>query len=76
MIGPGGAPRWRSLRRRRDVPGLDALALAPLTQRITYLEDGDWAIVTTKGTKIFDADNKRSTARSSAPRSRRPDGQG
>src|SRR5215472_17034027 len=26
--------------------GSDALALAPLTRRITYLEEGDWAIVT------------------------------
>ena len=25
--------------------GSDALALAPLTQRIAYLEDGDWAVV-------------------------------
>jgi glucosamine--fructose-6-phosphate aminotransferase (isomerizing) len=38
--------------------GSDALALAPLTQRISYLEDGDWAVVTTKETRIFDADNK------------------
>jgi glucosamine--fructose-6-phosphate aminotransferase (isomerizing) len=52
--------------------GSDALALAPLTQRITYLEDGDWAVVTTKGTRIFDAANKpvdravRQTAQSGA----------
>ncbi len=26
--------------------GSDALALAPLTQRITYLEEGDWVVVT------------------------------
>ena len=26
--------------------GSDALALAPLTRRITYLEEGDWAVVT------------------------------
>ena len=25
--------------------GSDALALAPMTQRITYLEDGDWAVI-------------------------------
>ena len=25
--------------------GSDALALAPLTQRIAYLKDGDWAVV-------------------------------
>jgi glucosamine--fructose-6-phosphate aminotransferase (isomerizing) len=37
--------------------GSDALALAPLTQRITYLEEGDWVIVTQGGARIFDKDN-------------------
>ena len=37
--------------------GSDALALAPLTQRIAYLEEGDWVIVTAQGAKIFDKDN-------------------
>jgi glucosamine--fructose-6-phosphate aminotransferase (isomerizing) len=37
--------------------GSDALALAPLTQRITYLEEGDWVIVTRDGATIFDKDN-------------------
>jgi glucosamine--fructose-6-phosphate aminotransferase (isomerizing) len=36
--------------------GSDALALAPLTQRIAYLEDGDWAVVTRAGAIFFDAD--------------------
>ena len=35
--------------------GSDALALAPLTQRITYLEEGDWAVVTSREVAIFDA---------------------
>ena len=34
--------------------GSDALALAPLTQRIAYLEDGDWAVVTRGGASFFD----------------------
>jgi glucosamine--fructose-6-phosphate aminotransferase (isomerizing) len=34
--------------------GSDALALAPLTRSITYLEEGDWAIVTSKQVKVFD----------------------
>ncbi len=38
--------------------GSDALALAPLTQRISYLEEGDWVIVTRDGAEIFDRDNK------------------
>jgi glucosamine--fructose-6-phosphate aminotransferase (isomerizing) len=36
--------------------GSDALALAPLTQRICYLEEGDWAVVSTKNASILDAD--------------------
>ena len=35
--------------------GSDALALAPLTQRISYLEDGDWTVVTPTGSQVFDA---------------------
>ena len=35
--------------------GSDAIALAPLTDRVTYLEDGDWAIVTRDGAQIFNA---------------------
>ena len=37
--------------------GSDALALAPLTCRITYLEEGDWAVITSNAVTIFDADN-------------------
>ena len=37
--------------------GSDALALAPLTQRITYLEEGDWAVITRGGARIFDSEN-------------------
>lgn len=38
--------------------GSDAIALAPLTQRIAYLEEGDWVVVTREGAQIFDAENK------------------
>ena len=38
--------------------GSDALALAPLTRRITYLEEGDWAVVTSREVTIFDAANR------------------
>ncbi|WP_333834424.1 glutamine--fructose-6-phosphate transaminase (isomerizing) [Rubrimonas sp.] len=34
--------------------GSDALALAPLTTRIAYLEEGDWAAVTADGVHVFD----------------------
>ena len=39
--------------------GSDAIALAPMTDRITYLEEGDWAVVTRKGAEIYDAQNRR-----------------
>jgi glucosamine--fructose-6-phosphate aminotransferase (isomerizing) len=35
--------------------GSDAIALAPMTDRITYLEEGDRAVITRDGAKIFDA---------------------
>ncbi|MGR4892096.1 glutamine--fructose-6-phosphate transaminase (isomerizing) [Sphingopyxis sp. LARHCG72] len=37
--------------------GSDALALAPLTQKIAYLDEGDWVVITREGAQIFDADN-------------------
>jgi glucosamine--fructose-6-phosphate aminotransferase (isomerizing) len=37
--------------------GSDALALAPLTQRISYLEEGDWVVIRNDSATIFDADN-------------------
>jgi glucosamine--fructose-6-phosphate aminotransferase (isomerizing) len=39
--------------------GSDALALAPLTRRITYLDEGDWAVVTREKATIFDKDNRK-----------------
>ena len=38
--------------------GSDALALAPLTQSICYLEEGDWAEITPKGAIVHDASGK------------------
>ena len=37
--------------------GSDALALAPLTQQIAYLDEGDWVVITREGAQIFDKDN-------------------
>jgi len=39
--------------------GSDAIALAPLTDRITYLEEGDYAFVTRAGAEIYDRDGRR-----------------
>ena len=38
--------------------GSDALALAPLTQRIAYLEEGDWVVLTHDGAQVYDACNQ------------------
>jgi glucosamine--fructose-6-phosphate aminotransferase (isomerizing) len=39
--------------------GSDALALAPLTRRISYLEEGDWAVVTAHQVAVFDRENRK-----------------
>ena len=36
--------------------GSDALALAPLTNRILYMEDGDWAVLTSNSADVYDAE--------------------
>ena len=38
--------------------GSDAIALSPFTNRITYLEDGDWAVLTHKGLEILDGEGR------------------
>jgi len=38
--------------------GSDAIALAPFTDQVTYLEDGDWAVVSREKLEIFDAAGK------------------
>ncbi len=38
--------------------GSDAIALAPFTQAVTYLEDGDWAVVTRHSVQIFNDQGK------------------
>ncbi|PLS22131.1 glutamine--fructose-6-phosphate transaminase (isomerizing) [Neptunicoccus cionae] len=39
--------------------GSDALALAPMTNKVTYLEEGDFAVVTRAGAQITDASGAR-----------------
>ncbi len=38
--------------------GSDAIALAPFTNKVTYLEDGDWAVLTRTSVEIFDSQNR------------------
>ena len=37
--------------------GSDAIALSPMTDRVTYLEEGDRAVLTRTSVKIYDADD-------------------
>jgi glucosamine--fructose-6-phosphate aminotransferase (isomerizing) len=39
--------------------GSDAIALAPFTDRVTYLEEGDWAILSREGVEIRDRQGRR-----------------
>ena len=49
--------------------GTDALALAPFTKRVTYLEDDDWVVLTAQGATIFQGreEVKRASARAASP---------
>ena len=38
--------------------GSDAIALSPFTNQITYIEDGDWVVLTRNSYEIFDVNNK------------------
>jgi len=49
--------------------GSDAIALAPFTNQIAYLNDGDWAVITANAAEIFDTSGtpvKRPRQQSSA----------
>ncbi|HRX38592.1 MAG: glutamine--fructose-6-phosphate transaminase (isomerizing) [Parvularculaceae bacterium] len=39
--------------------GSDAYALAPFTNRVTYLDEGDWTVLTRHSIEIFDASGAR-----------------
>jgi glucosamine--fructose-6-phosphate aminotransferase (isomerizing) len=51
-----GAPLAVGFGENEMFVGSDALALAPLTQHIAYLRDGDWTVVHRHGADFFDAD--------------------
>jgi glucosamine--fructose-6-phosphate aminotransferase (isomerizing) len=53
-----GAPLTVGYGEGENYLGSDALALAPLTQRIAYLEEGDWAVVRRDQVEIFNRDNQ------------------
>jgi glucosamine--fructose-6-phosphate aminotransferase (isomerizing) len=52
-----GAPLTVGYGEGENYLGSDAHALAALTQRIAYLDEGDWACVTRESIEVFDRDN-------------------
>jgi glucosamine--fructose-6-phosphate aminotransferase (isomerizing) len=53
-----GAPLTVGYGEGENYLGSDALAVAPWTQRIAYLDEGDWAVVHRDRIDIFDRDNQ------------------
>ena len=39
--------------------GSDAIALAPMTNQVTYLEEGDWAVITRESLEILDTNGTK-----------------
>ena len=48
--------------------GSDAIALAPFTDEITYLQDGDWVVITHGGLEVYDHDGNTVTRKSQVSR--------
>jgi glucosamine--fructose-6-phosphate aminotransferase (isomerizing) len=53
-----GAPLTVGYGEGENYLGSDAIALAPWTRRIAYLEEGDWVVVHRNGVQIYDRANK------------------
>jgi glucosamine--fructose-6-phosphate aminotransferase (isomerizing) len=53
-----GAPLTVGYGEGENYLGSDAIALAPWTRRIAYLEEGDWAVVRADEVQIFDRANQ------------------
>jgi glucosamine--fructose-6-phosphate aminotransferase (isomerizing) len=58
MIGARrGSPLVVGLGESENFLGSDALAVAPFTNRVIYLEEGDWCVITRTSVTIYNADN-------------------
>ncbi len=53
-----GAPLTVGYGSGENYLGSDALALAPLTQRIAYLDEGDWVVVERDKVQVYDRANR------------------
>ncbi|QIK79502.1 glutamine--fructose-6-phosphate transaminase (isomerizing) [Sphingomonas piscis] len=52
-----GAPLTVGFGKGENYLGSDALALAPLTQQIAYLDEGDWVVARRESVQIYDRGN-------------------
>src|SRR6185312_8588979 len=51
-----GSPLAMGYGRGEMYLGSDAIALAPFTDTVSYLDDGDWCVLTRTSAQVFDAD--------------------
>lgn len=54
----GGSPLAIGYGDREMYVGSDAIALVTLTQKVSYLEDGDWAVLSPENIVIYDKEDK------------------
>jgi glucosamine--fructose-6-phosphate aminotransferase (isomerizing) len=69
IVARQGSPLAIGIGKGEMFVGSDAIALAPFTDEIVYLEDGDWAVLTREGVAIRDRDGNavnRAASRSQA----------
>ena len=59
IVAQNGAPLAIGFSDDEMFVGSDGLVLAPLTQRVAYLSDGDWAVVDRSGAHVYGADGAR-----------------
>jgi glucosamine--fructose-6-phosphate aminotransferase (isomerizing) len=57
IVARRGSPLAIGLGHGETFAGSDAIALAPFTNRVIYLEDGDWAVLTHDKVTIYDDTN-------------------
>ncbi len=58
IVARRGSPLAIGLGQGEMFAGSDAIALAPFTNRVIYLEDGDWAVLTHNAVTIYDEANE------------------
>ena len=53
-----GSPLALGISKEKNYLGSDSIALAPFTQNICFLEEGDWVRISEKDFQIFNSENK------------------